>query len=254
MEIGAIMGLLDFPYDADRTAERQNYNRLAQIFTDRQDSVMSQPQGEPWRPDHERIGGHALQAPIISPDDLIGTGIPSKLAGLLMAGAKGSMATGLLGAGMIKNQFGRIPETGKEIHSLASVLERAGVKSGHDVSVSTSGVSPSTYVTFARDGAPSQQVRLSNHKDFYPEMAPTGELSGRFSVDENSGNTFEQAVNWLKEKGYPTALSTRYQSIPTFEAAAAAEQAKRALNNNLLARQMAWLNQPKATRGPRPTE
>lgn len=245
------MGLLDFPYAADRTAERQKYNRLAQLFTDRQGSVMSQPQGEPWRPDHERIGGHALQAPTISPDDLIGTGIPSRLAGLLMGAAKGG---GLLGAGMIKNQFGRIPETGKEIQSLAGMLERAGVKSGHDVSVSSSGVSPSTYVTFAKEGAPSQQVRISNHKDFYPEMAPTGELSGRFSVDENSGNTFEQAVNWLKENGYPTALSTRYQSIPTFEAAAAAEQAKRALNNNLLGRQMAWLNQPKATRGPRPTE
>lgn len=117
------MGLLDnltLPYAAERMAEKAKYNRLAQAFVDRQGSVMSHPLGEAWRPDHERIGGHALQAPMISPDDLLGTGIPNKLAGLLMAGVK-SGGVGLLGAGMIKSvkntKNGGLPE---EIRNLRS--------------------------------------------------------------------------------------------------------------------------------------
>jgi hypothetical protein len=40
-----------------------------------------------WQPDNKRAGGHALEPPLLSPDDLIGTGIPAKLAMLIKASA-----------------------------------------------------------------------------------------------------------------------------------------------------------------------
>jgi hypothetical protein len=43
-----------------------------------QNSVMSQPTGQGWIPDYERAGGQALEAPMVSPEDLIGTGLISK--------------------------------------------------------------------------------------------------------------------------------------------------------------------------------
>lgn len=152
--------------------------------------------------------------------------------------------------GMIKTKYGRIPETGAEIKSLADMLDRSGMKAGHEVNVSTSGVSPSTYLTFSRDGVPTQQVRLSNHKDVYPEMAPTGDGAGRFSVDPNSGNTFEEAVNWLSDKGFATPLAKRYDGFRGIH-----EAESKAHEANALQRKIdAWRNKPKATRGPMPTE
>lgn len=152
--------------------------------------------------------------------------------------------------GMIKTKYGRIPETGAEIKSLADMLDRSGMRAGHEVNVSTSRVSPSTYLTFSKDGVPSQQVRLSNHKDVYPEMAPSGEGAGRFSVDPNSGNTFEEAANWLADKGFPTPLSKRYEVVRGMQ-----ESEIKAHDANALQRKIdAWRNKPKATRGPMPTE
>lgn len=152
--------------------------------------------------------------------------------------------------GMIKTKYGRVPETGKEIRSLAEMLDRNGMKAGHEVTVSSSGVSPSTYLTFSKDGMPSQQVRISNHKDFYPELAPTGDGAARFSVDPSTGNTFEEAVNWLADKGFYTPLAKRFES---FRGIYDAE--KKAHEAGALQRKIdAWRNQPKATRGPMPTE
>jgi len=112
------MGLLDFAY-GDTQQGTGKLNRLAsllqaqQALADRKNSVMSQPSQGTWQPDNERAGGHALEAPMISPDDLIGTGIPSKLAGLLGAGVKAAAAhsgsAGLLGA-----ILGSIKSVGKE--------------------------------------------------------------------------------------------------------------------------------------------
>lgn len=152
--------------------------------------------------------------------------------------------------GMIKGQYGRIPETGKEIMSLSEMLDRSGMKAGHNVIVSRSGVSPSTYIDFSRDGIPSQQVRISNHKDFYPELAPTGDSSGRFSVDPSSGNTFEEAVNWLADKGFNTPLAKRFEPYRGIKEAEEKANAAGALQRKI----DAWRNQPKATRGPMPTE
>lgn len=65
----------------------------------RAESVMSRP-GEQWEPDYRRPGGHALEAPMFSPDDLIGSGIGKPI----MLGAKalaGLPAAGLMAMGKI---------------------------------------------------------------------------------------------------------------------------------------------------------
>lgn len=156
--------------------------------------------------------------------------------------------------GMIKTPVGRIPETASETRSLADMLQRAGERAGYQVSRSDSAISPSRYVTFQRAGDDIgdsiRQVRISNHQDKYPELA-----SGtRTSVDPNTKVSFEQAVNWLGREGFPTSLSSKYKNIPTWDHY---YETKRVMDSSKEVRlqrlQAAWLNQPKATRGPRPT-
>lgn len=156
--------------------------------------------------------------------------------------------------GMIKTPVGRIPETGKETRALAEMLKRAGEKAGYLVSHEGSAISPSQYVTFSKAGDEAadmtRQVRLSNHADKYPELA-----SGvRTSVDPKTEVSFEQAVNWLAREGFPTSLSAKYKDVPTwerfYEARRVADQSPEIRLQKL---QAAWLNQPKATRGTRPT-
>lgn len=156
--------------------------------------------------------------------------------------------------GMIKTPVGRIPETGEETRKLSEMLKRAGERAGYSVSHERSAVSPSQYVTFRKasdeTGDMTRQVRLSNHADKYPELA-TGT---RISVDPVTEVSFEQAVNWLGREGYPTNLSAKYKEIPTweqfYEARRIADQSQEIRLQKL---QAAWLNQPKAVRGPRPT-
>jgi hypothetical protein len=61
------------------------------------DSVMSQKSDPAWQPDYERNGGHALEAPMISPDDIIGTGLPTKAAAIAAKLAGGKTGMGALG-------------------------------------------------------------------------------------------------------------------------------------------------------------
>jgi hypothetical protein len=60
----------------------------------RGESVMWRRQEAEWLPDYQRPGGHALEAPMFSPDDLIGSGISKPI----MLGAKA--LAGLSGAGL----------------------------------------------------------------------------------------------------------------------------------------------------------
>lgn len=156
--------------------------------------------------------------------------------------------------GMIKTTVGRIPETAKDTEQLAGMLQRAGEKSGYIVNRSDSAVSPSRYVSFAKAGDEAgdtvRQVRLSNHADKYPELA-----SGiRSSVDPSTEISFEQAVNWLAREGFPTSLSKKFKETPTWEQVYEARRIADAMPEVRLQKlQAAWLNQPKATRGPRPT-
>lgn len=75
--------------------------RRAEQERQAQRSVFNQPREPEWQPDHVRPGGHALEAPMISPDDLIGTGIPTKIA-MALKGA----APLIGGLGVIKNKGG----------------------------------------------------------------------------------------------------------------------------------------------------
>lgn len=65
----------------------------------RAQSVMSKPMGERWQPEYEKEP--PLEPPMISPDDIIGTGIPTKLA-MMLKGALPVMG----GLGVIKNKGG----------------------------------------------------------------------------------------------------------------------------------------------------
>jgi hypothetical protein len=64
-------------------------------------SVMSRPSEPEWQPEYQRPGGHALEAPMFAPDDLIGSGIskPIMAGGKLLAGmgAGAGMFAGMAG-------------------------------------------------------------------------------------------------------------------------------------------------------------
>lgn len=115
-------------------------------------------------------------------------------------------------SGMLKFPLGRIPETRREIDYLADMLKRHGGNALNRIEDGASNVSASRYITFKRGDLdlPDLQVRISNHGDMYPsQFASMGE---RFSVDPRSGNTYEEAVNWLKDNG--VHLSTKKRIPP----------------------------------------
>jgi hypothetical protein len=111
-------------------------------------------------------------------------------------GMQAAMNFAPMGIGMIKTQFGRIPDTGKEIDKLTDALRKQAEISGNRVNVNSSNVSGSRYLTFPRQEG-DLQVRISNHGDRYP----ADDAMKRFSVDAESGNTFEMARQWLKDQG-----------------------------------------------------
>ena len=175
----------------------------------------------------------------------------------LTAGAKalGPTATGMLENYMVKNgmiqemistPYGRIPENGKEVGLLADMLERGFAKNQPGLVTSSSAVSPSKYISAENSAGNTFQVRISDHADKYPELA----IGTRFSVDPSTKNTFEEAVNWLNKNGVQNKLYAKYKDTPTFESI---EAARTSVNSRLMQLQSAWLNQPKHTRGPRPT-
>jgi len=84
----------------------------------RKASVMSKSGGERWQPEYEVEP--ALEAPMISPDDLIGSGIPTKLAML----AKGLSPLAMIG-GVIKNKGGNWLEGSVE-GALKGLKQHAG--------------------------------------------------------------------------------------------------------------------------------
>jgi hypothetical protein len=106
---------------------------------------------------------------------------------------------------MIKTPFGRIPETSKEIDGLFNQLQNKADALGYQTKSGASNVSGSRYLEFrgkegvSGEAAPTFQVRLSNHGDRYPNASGS---DARFSVDPDSGNTFEMAKDWLKENGF----------------------------------------------------
>lgn len=65
-------------------AELQEFQRKQRERQKLKGSVMTQGAAPAWQPDYERTGGHALEAPMFSPDDLIGSGAGK----FVMGGAK----------------------------------------------------------------------------------------------------------------------------------------------------------------------
>lgn len=66
-------------------------------------SVMAQPVADPYQFDNERPGGHALEAPMFAPDDLIGSGLGKALLAL----GKGAAAVAPVLGGIIKHKGGK---------------------------------------------------------------------------------------------------------------------------------------------------
>jgi hypothetical protein len=155
--------------------------------------------------------------------DLLGVGAgaaPAARTALKGGGLLGKEAlrqmnegTGLLGLitpnprqYMIETKYGKIPENWEDVEFLSKQIEDAALKQGYNVVSDKSQVSPSQYITIGKEGLPEQQIRISNHLDKYPELAPTSEGSKRFSIDPSSGNTYEESIDWLNQQGYPLEL------------------------------------------------
>lgn len=79
-------------YDTIQELDRRRKQRMLM-----QGSVMNRPSEPDWQPDNVRKGGHALEAPMLSPDDLIGSGLGKAVAGLAAKGVAGIPAMGLAG-------------------------------------------------------------------------------------------------------------------------------------------------------------
>jgi hypothetical protein len=94
----------------------------------------------------------------------------------------------------------------------------------------------------------TRQIRISNHQDKYPELAPMGGI--RYSSDPSTENTFENAVNWLAKEGFPTKLSTRYKDIAELQPAS--NMSNLTNDGKLTKLQSSWRNLPKASRGDMP--
>jgi len=87
-------------------------------------SVMGRP-SEEWQPDYQRKGGHALEAPMVSPDDLIGSGIGKPLAALAKFGA--AKAASIPAIGLAGTFIGRgSPMFRTEAADAAQAAFRAG--------------------------------------------------------------------------------------------------------------------------------
>lgn len=92
------------------------------------------------------------------------------------------------------------PEFGsKEIDSMLNRFSSKAENLKLPVEYGSSNVSGSQYLTFKNPEGIDYQIRVSNHADRYPnQLVGTGE---RFSIDPQTGNTYKDAINWLKEKG-----------------------------------------------------
>ena len=100
--------------------------------------------------------------------------------------------------------FNQVPKTSKEIDRLTDVLEKQAKDSGFTVKAGASNVSGSRYVTITKDlpddEVYSVQVRISNHGDKNP--GTLGVADKRFSIDPDTGNTLQDALQFLENEGF----------------------------------------------------
>lgn len=106
--------------------------------------------------------------------------------------AKGGLLAAPFAAGSIKFEHGS-KEIGKFLNKFRDKAE--SLKLPYEYGASN--ISGSQYITFKTPKA-DYQIRVSNHGDRHPtQMDAYGE---RFSIDPESGNSFRDAINWLKER------------------------------------------------------
>jgi hypothetical protein len=99
--------------------------------------------------------------------------------------------------------FTQIPDTSEEIDRITGFLEKRAKDSGFDVKTGASNISGSRYVTITKDlpddEVYSVEVRISNHGDRYPSNSWSDK---RFSIDPDTGNTLQDALQFLKDEGF----------------------------------------------------
>jgi hypothetical protein len=100
--------------------------------------------------------------------------------------------------------FSETPQTAQEIDRLTDALEKQAKDSGFAVKAGASNVSGSRYVTITKDLPDDEiysvQVRISNHGDKYPGNLDVA--SKRFSIDPDTGNTLQDALQFLEDEGF----------------------------------------------------
>jgi hypothetical protein len=103
----------------------------------------------------------------------------------------------------------------KEIDNLFNKIANKAENLKLPIEYGASNVSGSRYLTFKNPEGIDYQIRVSNHGDMYPnQLAGTGE---RFSIDPRSGNSYQDAINWLNEKGINLNKRTKKEKEKTFE-------------------------------------
>ena len=103
----------------------------------------------------------------------------------------------------------------KEIDALLNKFSSKAESLKLPIEYGSSNVSGSRYLTFKNPEGMDYQIRISNHGDRYQnQLAGVGE---RFSIDPESGNTYKDAINWLKEKGINLNKRIKKEPEQTFQ-------------------------------------
>ena len=212
---GAVAGLLGGPVDAMSGVVNAGLmglgyagNKLGLLSAGNMPQPIQKPVGgSEWIGDLLHSGGMVSENRNAPAELLAGLLAPSAVKGAskaAFAAENNAMAPATLNQqyhgqlGMIKSPFGRIPETTKEVDSFADQIIGKAERLGLNPKTGASNVSNSRYVTFPQGDNPDIQLRFSGHGDRHPDG---NAIDRRFSVDPESGNTFEMAKQWLKDQG-----------------------------------------------------
>lgn len=212
---GAVAGLLGGPVDAVSGVVNAGLmglgyagNKMGLLSADRMPQPIQKPVGgSEWIGDLLQRGGMVSENRNAPAEMLAGLLAPSAVKGAsraAFAAENNAMIPDTLNQqyrgqlGMIKTPFGRIPETTKEVDSFADQVVNKAERLGLTPQTGASNISNSRYVTFPQGDNPDIQLRFSGHGDRHPDG---NAIDRRFSVDPESGNTFEMAKQWLKDQG-----------------------------------------------------
>ena len=140
-------------------------------------SVMSRQSEPAWQPDYQRPGGHALEAPMFSPDDLIGSG-----AGKFLVGGAKALSAAPFFAAVTKAGKGGIDNSVLDALKPSRSVEVPVAGRGHKLKVSDSGKKVYSGTGALGDITPQQ---LGNMRRDYMGHMEQGAI-GRNWYDESS--------------------------------------------------------------------